>query len=106
MKHIITLFLSLFILSNLSSQNQLILRLDNPQESDFHYFNKANDEITAYIPGQYLDILVNPDRMNELLKESWDFRITQSTEQNIKNLQSPKDIAGYHTYEEALESLQ
>ncbi len=106
MKHIITLFLSLFILSNLSSQNQLILRLDNPQESDFHYFNKSNDEITAYIPGQYLDILVNPDRMNELLKESWDFRITQSTEQNIKNLQSPKDIAGYHTYEEALEVLQ
>ena len=106
MKYTFTLFLSLFIIGHVFSQDQVIVRLKQASKADLNYFEKAQDEVTAFREGQYLDLLISKTRLETLKSEAWDFTITQTAEQNKENLSVSKDINGYHTYDEAVAVLQ
>ena len=106
MRNIFT-FLFAFLLGYASfSQNEKVIRITPANQDSYQYFDKQKDEIVAYQPNQFLDLMVTPNRLEEL-KADWDFIITQTPERNIENLgRGNKDIAGYHTYDEALDYLQ
>ncbi len=106
MKNIFTLLFALLLVGTSFSQNQMIIRIQDANQENYDFFNKNNDEITAYRHGQYLDVLVSQERYQDLQNSGWNMQITQTTERNIQNLNANKDINGYHTYDEALAVLQ
>ena len=106
MKNIFTLMLALLLVGSSFGQNQMVIRIQDANQKNYDYFNKNNDEITAYRSGQYLDVLVSQERYQDLQNAGWNMQITQTTQQNIQNLNANKDINGYHTYDEALAVLQ
>ena len=106
MKHIFTLVLALFLFSVANAQDEIVVRIADANLENYHFFDKSNDEITAFKADEYIDILISKDRYQDLLAEGWEMEITQTHEKNIQNLSSTKDIAGYHTYNEALAYLQ
>ena len=106
MKNIVTLIMAFLLVSSSFSQNQMVIRIQDANQENYDYFNKNNDEITAYRNGQYLDVLVGQERYKDLKAAGWNMQITQTTEKNIQNLNTNKDIDGYHTYDEALAELQ
>jgi len=106
MKHIFTLVLALFLFSVANAQDEIVVRIANANIEDYQFFDKNNDEITAFRADEYIDILISKDRYQDLLAEGWEMEITQTREKNIQHLTAAKDITGYHTYDEALEYLQ
>jgi len=106
MKNVYLFFLFILISSSSFCQNEVVIRISPADNNTYNYFAKAQDEITAYRTGDFIDVLVNPDRLNQL-KSDWNFTITQTAERNKQNLGgNAKDIAGYHTYDEAVAYLQ
>ena len=106
MKYFFTLFLAFFLFSFAHTQNEIIIRIADANTQNYQYFDKNQDEITAFRSGEYLDILISKERYAELLAQGWEMEITQTHEKNIEHLSASKDIAGYHTYDEALAYLQ
>jgi len=106
MKNIFITIITFFVITNSFAQNEMVLRIKNANQASYQYFVKNNDEITAYRKGEYLDILANQNRYQDLLNQGWEFEVTQTTEKNIQHLTAAKDINGYHTYDEALAYLQ
>lgn len=89
------------------SQNEVVVRIDGADHADYKYFTKEKDDITSFKNGEYIDIMVNPQRLVELEKLGWEMKITQTPQQNKLNLvSSDKSIAGYRSYDEVLSDLE
>ena len=106
MKYFFTLIMTLILFSYATAQDQMIVRIADANTENYQFFDKNQDEITAFRSGEYLDVLISNERYTELLAQGWDMEITQTKEKNIENLTASKDIVGYHTYDEALAYLQ
>jgi len=106
MKYIFTFIMASFLFSFATAQEEVIVRIADANIENYQYFHKNQDEVTAFRLGEYLDVLVSKDRYSELVSQGWNMEITQTHEKNIEHLNGSKDIAGYHTYDEALAYLQ
>ena len=106
MKYTFTVALAFILFSFAHAQDEIIVRIADANTENYQFFDKSQDEITAFRLDEYLDVFISKERYNELLAQGWDMEITQTSEKNIEHLSASKDIEGYHTYDEALAYLQ
>lgn len=106
MKFKIFFCLILVILGSALFADKFVVRIDNPDETIAQKFIRGGDDIASYKPSEYLDIVVNNHEYEQLTKQGFNLRITQTTEQLRNNLNSSTDLAGYRDYNEMLTDLQ
>lgn len=106
MKYLFSLLAVLLFNLSLISQNEVVIRIENPQINEINYIKTHKLEITAFEADEYIDLFVAPEWLRELEKQNIPFSITQTHEQNKLNLTGNKDISGYRSYDEVVAELQ
>lgn len=106
MRNIFLFIISFMMITFSQAQTDMVVRLDNPTNSQLEIIKNQKIEITAFEKDRYIDLFVSNAEYQLLKEEGFKIEITQTHEQNIQNLSAQKDIAGYRTYDEVLAELQ
>jgi len=106
MKYTFSLFAILLFCTNLFAQTSAVVRIDNPSSSSIDYIKSNKLEITSFKQGEYIDLMLPPEWTKNLTLKGIPFTVTQTHEQNIRNLMGDKDISGYRTYDDVLQELE
>ena len=90
----------------LSSEERIVVRFDNPDDSIVNEFTLDEYDVASYKPGIYLDLVITLSKYEELVSQGYGIRITQTEEQLKNNLTATSDLNGYRDYNEMLTELQ
>lgn len=105
MKNGILIFISFLLISALNAET-FVIRFDQPNAELLRKFTLAEYDIASFKPGEYLDLVVNRPLYDELLREGYNVRITQTEAQLKANLNEETELDGYQDYAEMLAALQ
>jgi len=85
-----------------------VIRFMNPDAELIEKFNTEGYDIASIKPGVYIDLVVTGTKSDELLKEGYKFKVTQTTKQLKDNMvtRSENKLAGYRSYEDLMEELE
>lgn len=106
MKKSLFLLLTLFVSLTLSAQQKVIVRFNQPDQQTLKTFTKPGNDVAAYKPGSYLDIVIPEREFGKLVSQGYDVQIIKTESEMAANLGNVDDIDGYRTYDEALQELQ
>ena len=107
--------LALFLLGAFFSQNDLsakdekmVIRFSKPDRALISHFNKSGYDIASVRPGEYLDLVVSQSKSDELKKDGYEFKVTQTYQQLSDNMvtRSENKLAGYRSYEDLIVELE
>ncbi|MCD6329507.1 MAG: carboxypeptidase regulatory-like domain-containing protein [Candidatus Cloacimonetes bacterium] len=80
---------------------KVIIRIDNPGRAIATYFLENDYDIASYFPEKYIDIFIHEERLPEISKLGYHFRIVDSETKMKENIVTrAKDIYGYRTYDD------
>ncbi|MFW5706195.1 MAG: M14 family zinc carboxypeptidase, partial [Bacteroidota bacterium] len=96
----ISLSLSLF------AQQKIVIRFENPDPATIKEFTKPGNDVAAYKPGEFLDIVIPETDYDKILSAGYQATIVTTEAEMAANLGNVDDINGYRTYDEALAELQ
>lgn len=83
----------------------MVGRIDNPCSADLERFLRENRDIAAYLPQEYLDLVLTAAELDELRADFPGIHITQTEAQLKHNLLPERDIPGYHNYNQMVSEL-
>jgi len=98
MKNILVAVFSLYFICSIKAQEKFVARIAYPQISDLSEFLKNGNDIAAFSPGKYIDIVIDRQQFLELENKGYSMEITQTEKQLKENLVAGKSLAGYRTY--------
>ena len=80
---------------------KVIIRIDNPGRAIASYFLENDYDIASYFPEKYIDIFIHEEKLPEISKLGYHFRIVDSETKMKENIVTrAKDIYGYRTYDD------
>ena len=85
---------------------KFVIRIQEPSESLFFKYRSPGYDMSAYKPGEYMDLVVDQNLYNEIKNDGHVVTITQTESQLKQNLRGIRDLYGYRNYEETLTELQ
>ncbi len=100
------IWFSVIICGLQGGQEKFVIRIQNPSEGQFLKYGSPDYDMSAYKPGEYLDLVVDQTLYNEIKNEGHIVTITQTESQLKQNLKGIRDLYGYRNYEETLTELQ
>ncbi|MCF7858877.1 MAG: carboxypeptidase regulatory-like domain-containing protein [Candidatus Cloacimonetes bacterium] len=105
----VTIF-SIILLFTLLTTNlfatYIVVRFDDPTMDTVRKFTTDDYDVASCKPGEYLDLVINKTKYNELLDAGYKLTITQTEEQLIRNLRADTELDGYRDYETFVTDLQ
>ncbi len=83
-----------------------IARIPSPSQEAAHQLYRESADIASYVPGKYIDLVLNNDSYEELKNRFPDLHII-TTEAEVKQnlILDSKDIPGYRTYADMLQLI-
>lgn len=106
MKKYLSIIALLFLSQIIFAQSEVVVRIDQPNESELQFIKSNKLEITAFKEHKFIDIMIDQNWLNLLSDHNIAYTITQTHEQNKLNLIGNKDINGYRSYDEVVAELQ
>ena len=85
---------------------KVLVRIETPDNYAVNKFLNGIYDVTSYIPGKYIDLVIPKESLDGLSKEFTSIKIIQTEDQIRDNLKIKKDVTGYRTYEQTVLELQ
>jgi carboxypeptidase T len=105
MKNLLLTIFGLLLLFALQAQERFVARISDPRINDLSAFLKEGYDLASFVPGKYIDLVLNKQQFIDLTSQGYNLEITQTEEQLKQNMVAGKALAGYRTYSDLYTEL-